>query len=151
MRLLDASVDAAAVGVCADPDASLAATVAGLAAEGRRVLAVVGPGAMSAGLIWGLLGHGASDVLVWRPGDHAGDAIRCRLQRWDQIDRTVAAPFVREQLIGRSRAWLDALRRAVEIACYATSALLLVGESGTGKELVARLFHHLDPRRDKVI
>lgn len=44
---------------------------------------------------------------------------------------------------------MTALRRIVEVACFTTSPLLLEGESGTGKELVARLFHHLDPREGK--
>jgi transcriptional regulator with GAF, ATPase, and Fis domain len=135
--------------VCAVPDESSPKTVAQLARNACRVLVVVGPCPPSHGLTWELLSHGASDIMSWRPEDQPGAAVRSRLQRWSQIDETVAAPFVRQQLVGRSSAWLAALRRAVEIAYFATSSLLLVGESGTGKELAARLFHHLDPRRDK--
>jgi transcriptional regulator with GAF, ATPase, and Fis domain len=140
---------AIALVVCAEPDEAAAGTVAQLAASCRRVLVVVGAAATGHRAIWRLLARGASDVLLWRPTEQPGAAIALRLQRWDHIDDQVDAPSVRGQLIGRSPAWLAALRRVVEISSFTTSSLLLAGESGTGKELVARLFHHLDPREGK--
>ena len=140
---------AIALTVCAEPDDSAAAIVAQLARRCRRVLVVVGAAATGHREIWRLLACGASDVLPWRPTEQPGVAILLRLQRWDHIDDRVGAPAVRGQLIGQSPAWLAALRRVVEISSFTTSSLLLAGESGTGKELVARLFHHLDPREGK--
>jgi transcriptional regulator with GAF, ATPase, and Fis domain len=141
--------DAIALTVCAEPDESAAAIVAQLAARCRRVLVVVGAAAAGHREIWRLLDCGASDVLPWRPTEQPGVAIQLRLRRWDHIDDRVGAPSVRGQLIGQSQAWLATLRRVVEISSFTTSSLLLAGESGTGKELVARLFHHLDPREGK--
>ncbi|MGH3935530.1 MAG: sigma 54-interacting transcriptional regulator [Pseudonocardiaceae bacterium] len=138
-----------ALSVCVNPDESALAIVARLAEQCRRVLVVVGAPVTAPGLIWRLLAHGASDVLSWQPRYEPGAAVLRRLQRWSHIDETLNTPLVRNQLIGQSSAWLAALRRVVEVACFTTSSLLLEGESGTGKELVARLFHHLDPRKVK--
>ena len=138
-----------ALTVCADPGRSASSMVEQLARRFRRVLVVIGASATANGLIWQLLSCGASDVLSWRPTEEPGVAILLRLQRWNHIDANVGAPSVSRQLVGQSNAWLTALRRVVEISSFTTSSLLLTGESGTGKELVARLFHHLDPREGK--
>jgi two-component system response regulator AtoC len=49
-------------------------------------------------------------------------------------------------IVGQSAPWLDALKRATQVA--ATEATVLVtGESGTGKEVVARFIHRASARR----
>jgi DNA-binding NtrC family response regulator len=48
-------------------------------------------------------------------------------------------------LIGRSRAWREALSQATKVAGTETT-VLLTGESGTGKEVVARYIHRASPR-----
>jgi transcriptional regulator with GAF, ATPase, and Fis domain len=49
------------------------------------------------------------------------------------------------RVIGHSAAWLDALRKATQVAATETT-VLLTGESGTGKEVVARFIHRASPR-----
>ena len=52
------------------------------------------------------------------------------------------------QLIGHSPAWMQALRKARQVA--ATDAdVLIQAESGTGKEMVARLLHQLSRRAQR--
>jgi transcriptional regulator with GAF, ATPase, and Fis domain len=147
-RLSAADGSHVAVIVSVAPAGPALAAVDRLADRCGRVLVVAGGGATASAMIWQLLAGGASDVLTWR-GEQPGAAVLSRLRRWKRIDDTVDAPFVRDQLVGRSRAWLGALRRLVEIASFTTSSLVLAGESGTGKELMARLFHHLDRREGK--
>ena len=116
----------------------------------ERVLAIAcGGGALSNGDAWDLLRAGAADVLTW-PGqaDVAGCAA-ARFRRWAEVDRIVDSPLVKENLVGESPAWKSVLRRAVEVARFTDSSVLILGESGTGKELLARLIHTLDARADK--
>jgi transcriptional regulator with GAF, ATPase, and Fis domain len=75
--------------------------------------------------------------------------IEAKLRRWAAIDSMLASDLVRKNLVGRSRAWLDALEQLVEIALFSTKSVLITGESGTGKEMAARLVHTLDQRADK--
>ena len=142
--------------VCAEPGDDLPEVVAPLAADGARVLVIVGAGGCGTELVWRLMASGAGDVVSWpggladgRPRDDPGAAVAARLARWHEVDRRLGSPIVRRQLVGRSPAWQAALRQVVEIASFTGLSLLVLGESGTGKELVARLLHHLDPRPDK--
>jgi transcriptional regulator with PAS, ATPase and Fis domain len=48
--------------------------------------------------------------------------------------------------VGRSQAWREVLRRAVQVAATDTTTCLQ-GESGVGKEVVARFIHRASPRR----
>src|SRR5436190_419390 len=48
--------------------------------------------------------------------------------------------------VGRSPAWREVLRRAVQVAATDTTTCLQ-GESGVGKEVVARFIHRASPRR----
>jgi transcriptional regulator with GAF, ATPase, and Fis domain len=103
---------------------------------------------------WQLLRCGASDVLRWSACAEPARQVAARLERWSAVDRLVNSPLVRNNLVGRSRAWIAMLRQVVELASFTDSPVLIVGESGTGKELVARLVHSLDPRprkRDLVV
>lgn len=49
------------------------------------------------------------------------------------------------RLVGRSRAWRDALALATRVAA-ADTTVLLTGESGCGKEVLARFIHRGSPR-----
>jgi Nif-specific regulatory protein len=52
------------------------------------------------------------------------------------------------QIIGESLSLKRVISDALKVANAKTSTLIL-GESGTGKELLARLIHHVGPRKDK--
>jgi Nif-specific regulatory protein len=52
------------------------------------------------------------------------------------------------QIIGESAALRKVISDALKVANAKTSTLIL-GESGTGKELLARLIHHVGPRKEK--
>jgi transcriptional regulator with GAF, ATPase, and Fis domain len=88
-------------------------------------------------------------VLVWDDPVNVAGSIAARLERWDAVDRMVDSPVVRENLIGRSPAWVSLLRQIIEIAHFSDASVLVFGESGTGKELLARLIHKLDARPNK--
>ena len=53
-----------------------------------------------------------------------------------------------DEIVGRSRALLDALEQ-VEAVAPTDAAVLLLGETGTGKELVARAIHDRSRRRER--
>jgi transcriptional regulator with GAF, ATPase, and Fis domain len=138
--------------VCTRPDGRMAARIAELRRLGADRLVVLAAGdrgePFAPGLAWELLAAGASDVFAWRGGAAAED-LAARLERWAEIDRLVDADLVRRHLVGRSPAWLAALRQVVELARFSDAALLLAGETGCGKELFARLVHTLDGREGK--
>jgi Nif-specific regulatory protein len=52
------------------------------------------------------------------------------------------------QIIGESAPLKKVISDALKVANAKTSTMIL-GESGTGKELLARLIHHVGPRKDK--
>jgi transcriptional regulator with GAF, ATPase, and Fis domain len=114
------------------------------------VLAVaLEPTALADGASWRLLQAGASDVLAWTGSADLARAVALRLERWEQVDRVVNSPLVRDHLVGQGPVWLSLMRQIVEVARFTDASLLITGESGTGKELVARLVHTLDLRPDK--
>ena len=51
----------------------------------------------------------------------------------------------REQLIGRSPAWIEAFKRVGQVA-QTDLTVLIEGETGTGKEVVAKLIHRSSKR-----
>jgi len=75
--------------------------------------------------------------------------VAARIERWQAVDAVVEAPVVRDNLIGRSPAWIAVLRYVVEVARFTNASVLVLGETGTGKELIARLIHTLDQRTRK--
>jgi len=116
----------------------------------ERVLAVsLSRRAIAPEVIWNLLSAGAADVFAWEKCRSPGEEIAARFQRWKKIDEIVRSPLVRDNLAGRSAAWIRALRQIVEIATFTDSSVLITGESGTGKELFAQLVHTLDKRDNK--
>ncbi|HWP00008.1 MAG TPA: sigma-54 dependent transcriptional regulator [Methylococcus sp.] len=98
---------------------------------------------------WKLIQAGAADVLSGLECQRSVQEITARLMRWDAIDRLLASPRVRRELVGESLVWKAILRQVVEVAHFTDAPVLILGESGTGKELVARLIHDLDPRPGK--
>ena len=92
---------------------------------------------------------GASDVFAWDHSERAAGEVAARLGRWEVVDQLVGSPLVRKNCIGRSPAWILALRQIVEMARFTETPALIAGESGTGKELAARLIHTLDDRPEK--
>jgi transcriptional regulator with GAF, ATPase, and Fis domain len=116
----------------------------------ERVLAIaLSRGALVEGGAWRLLQHGASDVLVWEDTRACAAEVAARLERWEEVDQLVMSAAVRDNLVGRSPAWVVALRRLVEAARYTSAPVLLLGETGTGKELASRVVHALDTRPRK--
>ena len=116
----------------------------------NRVLVVARDRSVVAGGgAWQLLHAGASDVLVYDDLPDPPEAIAARLERWRAIDDLLVSPVVREELVGRSRAWTALLRQVIEVARFTAAPVLLLGETGTGKEQIARLIHTLDQRPEK--
>lgn len=115
-----------------------------------RVLAVsLTASELANGAIWALLKSGASDVFAWDHSPEPAREIAARFERWQEVDRIIQSPLVRENLVGQSPAWIRVLRQIVEVACFTDASVLITGESGTGKELIARLIHTLDARKNK--
>jgi transcriptional regulator with GAF, ATPase, and Fis domain len=116
----------------------------------ERVLAIsLSRRAIDPEAIWNLLSAGAADVFAWDRCRKPADEIAARFERWKKVDEIVRSPLVRENLAGRSAAWIRALRQIVEVATFTDSSVLITGESGTGKELFAQLVHTLDKRPTK--
>lgn len=116
---------------------------------GRQRLLAISSGVVRSQDSWRLLASGASDVLQGQRETPLLTLVQAKLERWVEIDRLVFSPEVQTRLIGRSPAWLAALRQIVELAHFTESSALILGATGTGKELVARLIHALDARRKK--
>jgi transcriptional regulator with GAF, ATPase, and Fis domain len=116
----------------------------------ERVLAVAPTrSSLKAACVWELLEAGASDGFAWDHSENPAREVAARFKRWEEVDEIVESPMVKENLAGRSPAWIRALRQIVEVARFTDTSVLITGESGTGKELIARLIHTLDPRPDK--
>jgi transcriptional regulator with GAF, ATPase, and Fis domain len=104
---------------------------------------------LAGGLSWQLLQAGASDVFAWDHSARSAGEVAARLRRWEVVDQLVGSPLVRKNCVGRSPAWVQALRQIVEMARFTNTPALITGETGTGKELAARLIHTLEDRPDK--
>ena len=98
---------------------------------------------------WRLLSAGASDVFGYEETPDWALRVAARVQRWSRVEELASSSDVRGGLVGDSRRWRDALRDAIEAACFTDAPIVLTGETGTGKELVARLIHALDARPKK--
>ena len=116
----------------------------------ERVLAIsLSRRAIDPEVIWNLLSAGAADVFAWERCRKPAEEIAARFERWKKVDEIVRSPLVKENLAGRSAAWIRVLRQIVEVATFTDSSILITGESGTGKELFAQLVHTLDKRANK--
>lgn len=133
--------------VCDALDATLGAVVIAQAKRSRGRVLLLCCGTTGIGDdAWRLLSLGAADVVSAHGAREISAVAIARLTRWRQVDEMLAAPAIRDHLIGESTAWLSTLRRLVEMACFAQSPVLIEGETGTGKELAARVLHSFDPR-----
>ncbi|MBI5566766.1 MAG: sigma-54-dependent Fis family transcriptional regulator [Chloroflexi bacterium] len=116
----------------------------------QRVLAIAtSRQALDHDSAWRMLQAGAADVFAWDAVNNPAAVIAARLRRWQAVDQLLQSPLVRNNLVGRSPAWLAVLRQIVEVARFTDAPILITGETGTGKELLARLVHTLDLRRSK--
>jgi len=116
----------------------------------ERILTIATTSAsLAGGLAWRLLQAGASDVFAWDHSGRSAGEVAARLRRWEVVDQLVRSPLVRKNCIGRSPAWVRALRQIVEMARFTDTPALITGETGTGKELAARLIHTLEDRPEK--
>ena len=75
-----------------------------------------------------------------------------RLQRERFRDGRLPVPLDalargKEQLVGRSPAWIEAFKRVGQVA-QTDLTILLEGETGTGKEVVAKVIHHNSHRSE---
>jgi transcriptional regulator with GAF, ATPase, and Fis domain len=114
-----------------------------------RVLTVAVETELLSKEIWSLLQCGAEDAFSLCHSSNFGDEIAARLKHWEQVDEIIESPLVGQNLIGKSPAWIKALRKIIHIARFTNASVLITGESGTGKELLARLIHTLDKTRCK--
>lgn len=74
---------------------------------------------------------------------------KARLQKQIlQLQKQVSQKFSFENIIGRSRAIMEAVSLAKKVA-VTDSTVLLLGETGTGKEVFAQAIHNESPRRLK--
>lgn len=94
--------------------------------------------------IYRLIEMGASDVVTWDTENNTVAHVAARLRRWELVDQLTCSPEVQNRVIGRSPAWLAALRQIVEAARFSNDAILIDGETGTGKELAAQVIHSVD-------
>lgn len=69
-------------------------------------------------------------------------------KRVKELERRVGEKFSFSAVIGKSRAFLDAVELARQVAPTDT-AVLLTGETGTGKEVFAEAIHEASPRSGK--
>ena len=134
-----------------DPSDEVCAQLRIASAAGfHRVLAVsIGVSGVTAQQAWQLLQTGAADVLACSESAWRVDEIVERFTRWAAIDELLHSTLVRDNVVGRSPAWIATLRHVIEVARFTDARVLISGESGTGKELIARLVHTLDPRPTK--
>ena len=98
--------------------------------RGRQRLLAISSGEVRSQDSWRLLASGASDVLQGRSEASLLALVQAKLERWLEIDRLVFSPEVQSQLIGRSPAWLAALRQIVELAHFTESSALILGDDG---------------------
>lgn len=116
----------------------------------RYVIAVsLGDVELSPENTWKVLHAGVCDVFDWYGQSETVEAVTSRLNRIHEIETLLKSTAVQNNLIGKSPAWISALRQVVEMAHFTSSSALIMGETGTGKEMVARLFHTMDSRPSK--
>jgi transcriptional regulator with GAF, ATPase, and Fis domain len=116
--------------------------------DNRSIVILTGQD-LSSDAAWDLLRCGASDVLFFTNPECVAEQVKFRFQRWLAIERLLDDEAAADHIVGKSRAWLNALRGIAEIARFSDTTVLILGESGTGKEVAANLIHRLNTRPDK--
>jgi transcriptional regulator with GAF, ATPase, and Fis domain len=94
---------------------------------------------------WRLVHAGAADIVTWDRSEVTSSTVAAHFERWEQVDEILNSPLVSSNLVGKSPAWIAALREVIEVARFSSVPVLLEGETGTGKELMASLVHALSP------
>jgi transcriptional regulator with GAF, ATPase, and Fis domain len=114
-----------------------------LAAHSTVLAIFCAPAPLPADAMWAVLEAGATDLLLWPPGQVIAEQVLARLQRWDAVQCLMESDTVQSCLVGNSPAWRTLLRSVVEVAAFTDSSVLITGETGTGKDLIAQLIHRL--------
>ena len=97
-----------------------------------RVLAVAtSSAALADGAAWRLLEAGAADVFAWDAMPDPAATVAARFERYAKVEELLESPTVRDELAGKSPAWLSVLRQVVEVAAFSDASVLITGESGT--------------------
>jgi DNA-binding NtrC family response regulator len=88
----------------------------------------------------------ADEILFFPVGEREFECRLARLleknQKRDAVERTLNQEAAFAQLVGKSPAFVEALKTA-RLVAGSQAPVLLLGESGTGKELFAQAIHHL--------
>ncbi len=103
--------------------------------------------ALSDEFLWRAMQPGIHDVVPHSTDEEVANSIISRIRRLAKIEELASGVYIKSRLVGESTVWKSILREVIELACFSDTTALILGESGTGKEEIARLIHHLDPRR----
>ena len=100
------------------------------------------------GKIAGITGASVDIARLRELSDRLQDARDKLAQEKSYLESEIQSELGFKEIIGRSPALLDVLKKA-RVVAPTGSTVLLLGETGTGKELVARSVHALSARHDK--